>query len=310
MPVLDRAALARHRRRNAMQSALVLAAIGAWMALVGWLVAGDEGIVWAALGAAVMMIAQPAGSAAMLRAVFGAVPLSRADAPGLCRMVEVLAGRAGLDRVPPLLYIPRRDLAALSTGWGADAAIAVSDGLLHALDNRRLAAVLAHEISHIQHGDLIILRVAEAAGRLTRLLSMFALLVVVFYLPAAAAAGAEPPLLPLLLLVAAPIACDLLTLKLSRTREFAADAGAAALTGDPEGLMAALETIDAIQGNGWERLLKVPAWLALIRTHPTNSERLERLAELAPPRYGHDWPLIDLGALRALLPPRRFWGAW
>lgn len=281
---VDRAALARHRRRNRWESLAILAGMGAWMALIGWLVFGPAGIGWSALGAMALLLVQPVRSTTLLRALYGAVPLHPAEAPGLFSLEGELARRAELERVPPLLYIPRPELIALSTGWGRNAAIALSDGMLRALPGRELAAVLAHETSHIRDGDLKLLRLAEAAGRLTRFLSLFGLMLLAFYLPAAAMVGAALPLGPVALLVLAPMVGDLLMLKLSRTREFAADAGAAELTGDPVGLMAALERIEVRQAGGWERLIRLrpPAWLRWIRTHPTIEERLRRLRELAP----------------------------
>lgn len=312
MTGLDRATLDRHHRRNQLESLLILAGIGAWMAVVGWLVFGGSGILWAALGAVALLLLQPVRSTTLLRALYGAVPLSPAEAPGLFALARELARRAGLERVPPLLYIPRPELIALSTGWGRDAAIALSDGMLRTLPGRELAGVMAHETSHLRTRDLRLLRLAEAAGRLTRFVSLFGLLAIAFYLPAAAAMGAEVPLLPLLLLVAAPMVSDLMMLKLSRTREFAADAGAAELTGDPAGLMAALRRIDALQEGGWERLLRAPTprWLRLIRTHPTTEERLARLRELAP-RPTPTWLSIPetllMPHLFGLPPAPRWW---
>lgn len=285
MPHLDAAALARHQRRNRVESVLILVGIGGWMAVVGWLVAGATGIVWTALGAMLVLLIQPIRSTALLKALFNAVPLSPSQAPELCGVMRELARRAGLQRVPPLLFIPRPELIALSTGWGLDAAIAVSEGMLRALPSHELAAVLAHETSHLRAGDLKLLRLAEAAGRFTRTLSLFSLLLALFYLPGMGLSGEEMPLLPLLLLIVAPIASDLLTLKLSRTREFGADAGGAALTGDPESLIRALVRIETLQGGNWERLTRGGGfrWFNWIRTHPTTRERLARLRELTPP---------------------------
>lgn len=286
---LDSIALARQHRRNHLRSLLVLAGLGGWMALIGWLVAGGQGIFWAALGTVLMLFIQPVRSTTLLRALYGAVPLSPAQAPGLFALVAELAGRAELQRAPPLLYIPRAELIALSTGWGREATIAVSDGLLRLLDSRELAAVLAHETSHLRSGDLKLLRLAEAAGRLTRTLALFGLVLVLLYLPELAGQGAVPAA-PILLLVFAPVVSDVLALTLSRTREFEADAGAAELTGDPHALISALHRIDALQGAGWEQLTRAHGlkWLRLIRTHPTTAERVARLRELAtpePPRW-------------------------
>lgn len=280
------AALARHHRHNRLLSLMVMAGICGWMALIGWLVAGLEGIVWAAAGTGLMLLVQPVRSTTLLKAVYGAVPLTPATAPDMYGVMRALAERAGLPRVPALLYIPRPELIALSTGWGRDGAIALSEGMVRILPGRELAAVLAHETSHLRTGDLKLLRVAEAAGRLTRLLSLAGLILMAMYLPAIGAMGGEAPLLAVLLLVMAPLVSDLLTLKLSRTREFDADAGAVELTGDPAALMAALERIEALQHDGdWERLTRGGGlrWLRLIRTHPTIGERLARLRELAPP---------------------------
>jgi heat shock protein HtpX len=125
--------------------------------------------------------------------------------------------------------------------------------------------------------------------------------------------------------MAAPLAIDLMTFKLSRTREFEADFGAAELTGDPQGLMLALERIESRQGGLWERLVwlpgwlpqRLPSWLSLIRTHPTTAERLARLAELAPlPAVPPLWQALPVllipGALPELRrrPPGRFGGPW
>jgi len=286
---LDAIALARQHRHNHLRSLLILAGLGAWMALIGWLVAGSQGIFWAAAGTVLMVLVQPVRSTRFLQVLYGAMPLSAVQAPGLYALVDELARRAGLRRTPPLLYIPRAEIIALSTGWGADATVAVSDGLLRLLSTRELAAVLAHEVSHLRTGDLKLLRLAEAAGRLTRTLALFGLVLLVLYLPMVEQMGGVPTV-PLLLLLAAPVVSDLLALTLSRTREFEADTGGAELTGDPHGLIEALRRIDALQGGGWEKLTRGRGlnWLRLIRTHPTTEERIARLRELEimePPHW-------------------------
>lgn len=311
MPHLDAAALARQHRRNHLRSLLVLTGIGVWMALVGWLVAGGIGVVWSVLGALLVLVIQPVRSTTMLRALYGAVPLGPVQAPGLYAVIEELARRAGLPRVPPLLYIPRPEMIALSTGWGREGTIALSDGMLQALPGRELAAVLAHEISHLRAGDLKLLRVAEAAGRLTRALALAGMLLLVFYAPEIVAMGGLP-LVPLLLLMAAPLVSDLLALTLSRTREFDADAGAAELTGDPAGLIGALTRISRAQGENWEllRRSKPLRWLRLIRTHPTTEERIARLRELEPPPLPR-WLVVPEivwpGHTAGLAGQRRWW---
>lgn len=307
MAPLNPVILARHHRRNRLQSLVILAGIGGWMAVVGWLVMGVEGIAWAALGTVLVLLVQPVRSTTLLKALYGAVPLSPVEAPGLYGLMRDLAGRAALDRVPPLLYIPRSELVALSTGWGADGTIALSAGMLRHLPGRELAGVLAHETSHLRSGDLKMLRLAEAAGRLTRMLALFGVVLILMYLPVLH----QVPGLALVLLVLAPVVSDLLTLKLSRTREFDADTGGAELTGDPEGLILALTRIDRMQGDNWEKLTRGPGlkWFKWIRTHPTITERVQRLRELAPRSGPHFLAVPESFGLGMppSPPPQRWW---
>ncbi|MGE5514357.1 MAG: zinc metalloprotease HtpX [Bacteroidota bacterium] len=305
---LDAAALARQHRRNHLRSLLILTGIGCWMALVGWLVAGGIGVVWSVVGTLLVLVIQPVRSTTLLRALYGAVPLGAAQAPGLHALMVELARRAGLRRVPPLLYIPRAEMIALSTGWGRDATVALSDGMLRGLPGRELAGVMAHEISHLRAGDLKLLRLAEAAGRLTRGVALAGVVLMLFYLPELRAMGASP-VLPMLLLLAAPMVSDLLALTLSRTREFDADAGAAELTGDPTALIGALVRIGQTQGENWEMLRRdsVFRWLRLIRTHPTTEERVARLSELAPAAPPRWLVLPEATVPLSLTPGRRPW---
>jgi heat shock protein HtpX len=309
MPPPDSEMLERHRVRNRMQTGLILAGLTGWMALVGWIVAGLGGVVLASAGVLILLALPQARSMAVLRALMGALPLAPWQAPGLVRLVGELADRAGLDRAPTLLVIPRAAPIALSAGREGDQALALSQGLVEILPPRELAGVLAHEISHLRQGDLGILRLADAARRLTRALSLFALLSLALWLPLAVAEGGDgAPFLPLALLALAPLVGDLLTLGLSRTREFAADAGAVALTGDPLGLIMALERIERSHGGDWERMARGLPGLGWVRTHPPTAARIARLRELAPVA-SPVWVPFTPGMVRIgpLPRPRRWW---
>ncbi|MFC7538819.1 M48 family metalloprotease [Siccirubricoccus deserti] len=191
-----------------------------------------------------------------------------------------MARRADLAAVPALYLVPSRTLQAMAAGTREEPAIAVTLGLLKTLPSRELVGVLAHEIAHIRHGDVAVMRLAAAAASLTRTMAWLGLLLLAFWLPGALAMGMAPPLLTILLLFSAPLASDLLTLSLSRRREFLADAGAVELTGDPLGLAAALTRLYRLQGDDWERLAARGAgWLHWFRTHPGIAERVRRLNE-------------------------------
>ena len=282
--MLDLRKLRAHRLRNNLQSVLILAGIAGWMALIGWVVGGWDGVLWAVLGTLPVLLIQPMQSPAMMGRMLGAVRLGPLEAPELLRAVAELAARARLAGVPSVLYIPVRQPSAFSAGWGENAVIGITDGLLRALDGSELLAVLAHETSHIGHGDVRILALADAASRFTHMVSLVGLILLAL-LAMPGTPAEQVPWLAIPLLLLAPVVSDLLQLWLSRTREFAADAGAVGLVGDPLPLAAALARLERIGGERWEGLLRGGPWrwLRLVRTHPTTAERIERLAELAPP---------------------------
>lgn len=273
--VLDRDAIARIRVRNRIETALTLAALGLLAGAIGYLAAGFEGLVIGAIMAAVGLSLGAMPADAVFRRGFGALPLSPFQAPGLHALVQELARRAELPLVPRLYLLPQPVLQAVAAGTTERAGIGVTRALVETLPADELAGVLAHEISHVRHGDLTVMRMAAAAAGITRTMAQAGLLVLILW--GAGAFGAHP-LLPLLLILA-PLASDLLTLSLSRTREFLADAGAAELTGDPAALAAALRRLQALQGDDFERLgSRFPRWLRWFRTHPTIEERVAALA--------------------------------
>lgn len=307
---LDAEALARQHRLNRLHSALLLLGLASLAGATGLAVAGPEGLLLAAGLAVLFLVLDPTPGDPLFERVFGAVRLHPAEAPGLFAISAELARRAGLARAPALYLIPSRTLQALSSGGcggqGAPPSVAVTLGLVQALSPRELAAVLAHEVAHIRHGDVSVMRLAAAAATLTRAMAMLGLVLLLLWVPALWTLGAAPSPLALALLVGAPVIGDLLTLSLSRRREFLADAGAVELTGDPEGLAAALARIRRLQGDDWERAVAARGaggaalgWLLWFRTHPTVEERIARLAatvvpvQAAPPVWvwdGEDEP--------------------
>ncbi len=167
MEQIDLAAQRRHKLRNAAQALLLLGGMVGMLALCAWLVAGPAGIVWVLVGGLVALVMRPKVPTSWMLRMYGAQPLPLHAAPGLHRMVEALARRAGLPRVPALYYVPTRMLNAFALGRRDDAAI--GDGLVRNLTGRELAGVLAHEISHIRSDDLWIMTLADTVGRLTHL---------------------------------------------------------------------------------------------------------------------------------------------
>jgi len=160
---------------------------------------------------------------------------------------------------------------------------------LQRLDLRELSGVLGHEVSHIAHADIRVMAFADLATRITSTLSFLGQVLLVISLPLLLG-DYHLDWLPILVLLSAPTLSTLVQLALSRNREFEADRGAAELTGDPEGLAAALGKMERYQGRFLEGLLtpgrRTPE-PSLLRTHPPAEERIHRLLELRdrPPNY-------------------------
>lgn len=269
----------RHRVQNALHTALLLLAMAGLAGFLGWAIFGSAAVAgWALAGAVLVAFAHEVSPAFVLR-LTGAQALARGEAPRLCALAESLAARAGLARVPRLYYLPTRVMNAFAAGSRANAAIAVSDGLLRNLDSRELAGVLAHEFAHLRANDLRVMTLADVVARMTAFLSLVGQMMLVVLLPLALVTPLEVPWLALLALLFAPTVSLALQLALSRTREYDADVAAAELTGDPRGLAMALDKLERLQGGWMERLFmaRSPRWL---RTHPPIGERIRRLLEL------------------------------
>jgi len=293
--LLDEAELARQAARNRRETALLLGGLTLLAGLTGLVLAGLPGLVGAAVAALLVLLFDPEPGGALFRHLFGGVRLSPQLAPDLCALMRTLAARAGLPRPPELYLLPDGRLQAMATGTPERSAVAVTLGLLRALPPREVAAVLAHEIAHIRHRDTRVMRIAASAAALTRSMAFLGGLLLLLSLPALATGQLIVHPFALVLLWFGPTAADLLALSLSRRREFLADAGAVDLTGDPDGLAAALARLDRLQGDDWERLAgrNGPRWLRLFRTHPTIAERIERLRHMRrsvplplPERFG------------------------
>ncbi|MEE9149585.1 MAG: zinc metalloprotease HtpX, partial [Candidatus Tectomicrobia bacterium] len=202
---------------------------------------------------------------------------------GLYRLLHALAQRAKLTTLPHLYLVPSATMNAFTVGPRHDAAIAVTDGLVHGLNQRQLTGVLAHEISHIRHNDTWVMGLAEVVRRVTSGLALAGHLLLWVSIPMMLLGASAPTWWLFLLLMTAPTLSALMHLALSRTREFDADLDAIRLTGDPAGLASALDTLERGQGGLLGRMFgprQRHADSAWLRTHPTTAERIRRLVSL------------------------------
>jgi heat shock protein HtpX len=262
------------RRLNGLSFVLVVALALPPLAL-GWAVAGP---VWG-LTFWVLILLLGVLRTRGNEALPGTFALAWHEAPGLFTLVESLARRAGLKRMPEIRIVPGGQTNAAATLRGRLPVLVVTEALLSRLDTRHLGAVLAHETAHLAHQDLVLFRLAltlQASTVVLGALTLALAVVVVADAPELSVAWGGAAAL-------SPLFSRFLVATLSRTREFAADLGAARLTGDPGALADALELIeyrprtwwDWVTGRRWP-VRSEPASDAF-RTHPPTPERVRRL---------------------------------
>jgi heat shock protein HtpX len=284
-----------HRLNNdkisvVFQTILILGAMAALTALIGYRLFGSSALIFAGVFGAGIIIAAPKISPKMLLSSRQVRTLRYHDAPEVFSAVSDFSNRAGLSGSPSLGYIASPVPNAFTVGDRRDSAIILSRGLFERLTPRELNAVIAHEIAHIRNGDLRLIGLADAVRRVTTLMSRAGLFVFMFSLPLYLFSNAYSfPGMLILLLLAAPTVSMLLQFALSRGREFSADAGAAELTGDPIALASALKSI-AYQGNRFLDYffpVRRSEQSSLFRTHPATEERIRRLQSMAQDRALH-----------------------
>jgi heat shock protein HtpX len=314
---MDQSRLEEHRLLNLAQTLLLIAGMVGVLWLSARLLLGPGAAWWLAGMAAVLLLFAPRLSPALVLRLYQAEPLRPTVAPQLFAVLNELAQRAGLARVPGLYYIPSRVNNAFAVGGREDAVIGITDGMLRTLSLRELAAVLAHEITHVRHNDIRVMALADLITRMTQLLAVAGQLLLLVGLPLWLAGLWDISFVGIALLLLAPTATALLQLALSRTREYHADLGAARLTGDPRGLASALAKLERGPG-GWLEQVLFPSRHnpdpSRLRTHPPTAERIRRLLELAP---ADGSPLPGTGIAQRLVrahpphtPRQRPWGVW
>ena len=277
---MNKVSVSGFRLQNLLHTVLLLAGMLLLLSLIGWLVAAFTGVLWALFMGVVLIFAAPRLSPRFILFLHRARPLSYDEAAQLNEIIYWLTERCHLARAPRLYFIPSPSMFAFSVGLQKDVSIAISAGLLRELNVREMTAVLAHEISHIQSKDLLVMAIADAITRITGIMALAGYLMILFYLPFLIFQNENMPWLLLILLLIAPNLSALMQLALSRTGEFGADMQAIRLTGDPQGLISALSKIEHYSSYWFnQRLLpglRVP-YPSLLRTHPYMKERIRRL---------------------------------
>ena len=287
-----------HKLRNWLHTWLLVSGSILLLVTMTWLLAGGTGLVWIAIAGGLALLSASRITPDLILRLYRARPLPANVFREGNELVAALSARAGLSKPPRLYYVASSNMNAFAVGRPENAAIAVTDGLIRGLNLRQFAGVMAHEISHIRNGDVKVMAIADMVHRMMGTLQLVGFIMLFLYAPSILSGGA--PFFAIALLIGAPMLTGLLQLALNRTREYEADLDAAGLTGDPEGLASALQTLERKQGALWERLMapgggRLPD-PSLLRTHPRTEDRVARLMSLRKPATPPDFADHDSAA--------------
>lgn len=254
----------------------------------GGMIAGQSGMVIAFLAAAGMNFYAYYYSDTQVLKHYNAIPVDHNSATGLYEIVERLTHRANLP-MPALYIIPDKQPNAFATGRNYEnAAVAVTEGLLELLTQEEVEAVVAHELSHIKHYDMLIGTVTATIAGAIAMLAQFGM----FF---GGDRDRPNPIIMIALMIIMPLAATVIQMTVSRNREFMADEGAARMTGHPEWLQSGLAKLD-----NYARGIAMPeadpqtahmfiinpftgrdvSLKQLFSTHPSTQDRIDRLEEL------------------------------
>lgn len=267
---------------NYVRTAMLLAGLTALFMGVGYLIGGAGGAAIALAVAAAMNLFAYWNSDRMVLSMHGAHEVDARSAPDLHRLVAELASRAGLP-MPRVYLMDNPQPNAFATGRNPDnAAVAVTTGLLQALDRDEVAGVIAHELAHIQNRDTLIMTITATIAGAISMLGNFAMFT--------GMGGSRDNnggglglIGTLAMVILAPLAAMLVQMAISRTREYAADDLGARISGAPRSLASALAKISnmahAVPNDTAEQS---PATAHLFIVNPLSGERMDNLFATHP----------------------------
>src|SRR5467141_4387482 len=268
---------------NTIKTAALLGLMSAVLMAIGARLGGESGLVVGFLFAVAMNFGSYWFSDKIVLRMYGAQEVG----PGhrLYEIVRRRAERAGLPQ-PRCYVIPEASPNAFATGRNPQhAAVAATEGILRILSEDELEGVLAHELSHVKHRDILISSVAATLAAAIMMVARFAM----FFGGSRDDREGQNPIALLATIILAPLAAMLIQAAISRSREYDADAGGASLVGSPSGLVRALRKIenasravplDSNPATAHMFIVKPfssAGILSLFSTHPPTEQRIQAL---------------------------------
>jgi heat shock protein HtpX len=278
---------------NWVKTAILMAAITALFGAVGGAMGGKNGMLLALGFAVVSNFFAYWFSDKMVLRMYNAQEVDESSAPQFYRMVRELAERAQLP-MPRVYLIEEEAPNAFATGRNPEhAAVAATTGILRVLSASELRGVMAHELAHVKHRDILISTISATMAGAISALANFAL----FFGGRNSEGRPSNPIASIAIALLAPLAGALIQMAISRAREFEADRGGAEISGDPHALASALDKIHRFaQGIPLETAERHPETAqmmimnplsagglrGLFSTHPSTEERIRRLMAMSP----------------------------
>ena len=268
---------------NALKTAVLLGAMSALLLFLGQAIGGPQGLIVGFLFAVVTNFGSYWFSDKIVLAMYSATPAEPNSR--LYRVVERLALRAGLP-MPRVYIIPQPSPNAFATGRSPEhAAVAATEGTLQLLTDDELEGVIAHELAHVKHRDILISSVAATLAATIMMVARMAM----WFGGGRRDDRDSNPIAAMAMMILAPLAAGLIQAAISRSREFDADAGGATIAGSPNGLVSALRKIESAQ----QRVpldaspatahmfiikpLSLGGVMSLFSTHPPTEQRIQAL---------------------------------
>jgi heat shock protein HtpX len=271
-----------------LRTTILLATLSGLFVAIGFLIGGSSTALLFLFFAALLNMGSYFFSDKIALKMSRAKPIDESEAPRLYQIVRELTTRADLP-MPRLYIIPVDQPNAFATGRNPKhSAVAVTRGIMQTLSEDELRGVLAHELAHVKHRDILITSVAATIGAAITYLG---------YMLLWFGDDNDSPLGligALAMVLLAPIAATIIQLSISRQREFAADAGGAEISGNPESLASALLRLEEgakampMQVNQAAEPLYIVkpfsggGFAKLFSTHPPIEERVRRLRQMRP----------------------------
>lgn len=264
---------------NLMKTAILMAAITALFMLLGRMLGGQSGMLLALVVALGMNFFSYWFSDKIVLKMYKAREVDDSTAPQFVAMVRELATKAGIPM--PKVYLIDEDAPnAFATGRNpANAAVAATTGIIRVLSARELRGVMAHELAHVKHRDILISTIsatmAGAIGMLANFATMFG---------GRGGGQRSNPIAAIAVALLAPLAASLIQMAISRAREFEADRGGAEMSGDPAALASALDKIQRFaQGRPMEAAERHPETAQMMIMNPLSAGGLRGLFSTHPP---------------------------